>query len=77
MLGAGLSPFLPNATLHHHIKENNTDPLFVHKNIKSLYCDEFVGASNYTEELGKLKIKLDQRLKEAKFEMRKWKSNEP
>ena len=36
-----------------------------------------LGVSNSTEELVKLKIELEQRLKEAKFEMPKWKSNEP
>ena len=42
-----------------------------------MYCDDFVGVSNSTEELVKLKVKLEQRLKEAKFEMHKWKSNDP
>ena len=42
-----------------------------------LYCDDSVGVSNSTEDLAKLQIKLEQRLKEAKFEMHKWKSNDP
>ena len=71
IFGAEPSPFLLNATLHHHIKQYDTDPAFVNEVLKSLYCDDFVGLSNSTEELVKLKIKLEQRLKEAKFEMHK------
>ena len=77
IFGAGPSPFLLNATLQHHIKKYDTDPAFVKQVLKSLYCDDFVGVSNSTEELVELKIKLEQRLKEGKFEMHKWKSNDP
>ena len=77
IFGAGPSPFLLNATLHHHIKQYDTDPAFVNEVLRSLYCDDFVGVSNSTEELVKLKVQLEQRLKEAKFEMHKWKSNDP
>ena len=67
IFGAGPSPFLLNATLQHHIKKYDTDPAFVKQVLKSLYCDDFVGVSNSTEELIGLKIRLEQRLKEAKF----------
>ena len=65
IFGAGPSPFLLNATLHHNIKQYDTDPAFVNEDLKSLYCDDFVGVSKSTEEPVKLKIKLEQRLKEA------------
>ena len=77
IFGAGPSPFLLNATLQHHVKQYDTDPAFVNEVLKSPYCDDFVGVSNSTEELVKLKVKLEQRLKEAKFEMHKWNSNDP
>ena len=42
IFGAGPSPFLLNATFHHHINLYGTDPAFVNEVFKSLYCDDFV-----------------------------------
>ena len=47
ILGAGPSPFLLNATLHHHIKQYDTDQAFVNEVLKSLYCDDFVGGIKF------------------------------
>ena len=76
IFGAGPSPFLLNATLHHHLKKYDTDPAFVKQVLKSLYCDDFIGGADTPEELLELKTKLEQRLKDAKFEMHKWKTND-
>ena len=47
IFGAGPSPFLLNATLRHHIKQYDTDPVFVNEFLKSLHCYDFVGGVKF------------------------------
>ena len=51
IFGAGLSPFLLNGTVRHHLMQYNVqDPEFVKCVIDSLYVDDFAGGGQKTDE---------------------------
>ena len=77
VFGVNLSPFLLNAVLRHHVELFKAiDQEFVSKLIESFYVDDLVTGCDTTKEAFCLYEKARDRLKEASFSLKKWKSND-
>jgi len=77
VFGVNSSPFLLNAVLRHHVESFKAiDQEFVSKLTASFYVDDLVTGCDTTEEAFCLYEKARDRLKEASFSLRKWKSND-
>ena len=78
VFGLSPSPFLLNATLHHHVKKyKDLDQDFVKEFLNSTYVDDLSSGSSSVEEAFQLFLKSKARMQEAGFRMRKWSSNFP
>ena len=76
IFGAGPSPFLLNGILRHHIeKYEKEDPEFVRKLVESFYVDDLATGSHSKCDAFHLYKKIESRIAEGGFVLRKWKSN--
>ena len=77
VFGLNASPFLLNATLRHDIKKyEDCDPSFVSRLLDSFYVDDFVGARRTSEEVMELYQKVQSRMAQGAFKLRKWLTND-
>ena len=78
IFGAGLSPYLFNGIVRHHLMQYNVqDPEFVKRVIDSLYVDDFARSEQKTDEVYDLHKKIREKMAEGGFTMHKWKTNNP
>ena len=76
VFGVSSSPFLLNATIHHHMDQYAADdPQHVEQLIKSLYVDDVAGGDTDEEAAYTFYVKSKVRLAEAGFNLRKFASN--
>lgn len=74
--GVSSSPFLLSATLRHHLKSyENEDAGFVRKVLEGFYVDDFNSGADSVEEAFTLYHKINSRMEEASFRLRKWSLN--
>lgn len=67
------SPFLLNATIKHNIGQyKECDPSFTQKFLESIYVDDLTSGNGYVDRTFELYVKSKLRLKEARFNLRKF-----
>lgn len=75
LFGLVCSPFLLNATIHHHL-ENVSRHLDTANNLKeSFYADDCLYSTETVEQLQKFVMEASETLREGGFELRDWVSN--
>ena len=74
IFGAGPSPFILSATIHHHLNKYEDKDL-VEEVKTSLYVDDYLSGDNDVEELVKRKQTLQKMFEDGGFCLRKWYSN--
>ena len=74
IFGAGPSPFILSATIHHHLNQYKDKDL-VEEVKTSLYVDDYLSGGNDIEELVERKQKLQKIFEDGGFCLRKWYSN--
>ena len=78
VFGVNCSPFLLNATLHHHLESyQDVDPGFVEKLKNSFYVDDLVTGEQTEEKAYVLYEEAKDRLASGGFKLRKWLTNSP
>ena len=73
--GVSSSPFLLNATIHHHFTSADISKKFAERVLKSLYVDDFVGGDDSDNSVFEMYENLKSSFKSGGFNMRKWVSN--
>ncbi len=77
VFGVNSSPFLLNAVIRNHLeKYREMDPDFVVKMINSFYVDDLCTGAKTIDEAKDLFEKSRIRMKEARFNLRKWKTSD-
>ena len=76
VFGVCSSPFLLNATIHHHLSQfQQREPAFVEALLKSLYVDDVAGGGQNDEEGLEFYVNAKTKLAAGGFNLRKFSSN--
>ena len=78
VFGVSSSPFLLNATIHHHISSYaDNDPDFTRRFLSSIYIDDIVAGATDIDSAYTFYLKSRLRHATVRFRLRKFKSNSP